>query len=365
MASRGKLLCAELFDDPARAAYYVASSARSSWLVYDFLPWLHPEWFPAGPANRLMPFLHALRTVPRLAFISAATARDCAERILRRPPAGPVIPLGADGLGLARQRFSPAKRDVVMLGTIEARKNAAAAIRAFEMLWREGAELRLVLIGAVEQDALEEQALLRRLAHEDRLVQRGPLPDEEVRDALRAAVALLFPSEGEGYGLPPIEALAAGIPVIVSAALPALDGLPDAGQIRLAGRRRRGDRGRRAVAAGRGDDAAALGRGGRLHAADLARLRARGRGLDGRPAQLSRSSVMVSKACSMTSRILRSSAGPLCCEASCSSSARSAASSARSAATSWRACPTSAWSGPVRNVRIRQASGRTSGRTRP
>lgn len=227
------LLCAELFDDPARARYYVGAPARASLLVYDFLPWLHPEWFPAGPANRLMPFLHALRSVSRLAFISAATRRDCAERLLRRPCDGPVIPLGTDGLGLERQAFDPAKRDVVLLGTIEARKNVAAAIRAFERLWREGADVRLVLIGAVERDALEEQALLRALAREERLVQHGSLPDEGVRASLASARVLLFPSEGEGYGLPPMEALAAGIPVIVSAALPALDGLPGAGQIRL------------------------------------------------------------------------------------------------------------------------------------
>ena len=45
---------------------------------------------------------------------------------------------------------------------------------------------------------------------------------------------MLFPSEGEGFGIPPLEALHAGIPVIVSAGLPALDGLPGLGQIRLA-----------------------------------------------------------------------------------------------------------------------------------
>ena len=44
---------------------------------------------------------------------------------------------------------------------------------------------------------------------------------------------MLFPSEGEGFGIPPMEALHAGIPVIVSAGLPALAGQPGLGQIRL------------------------------------------------------------------------------------------------------------------------------------
>jgi glycosyltransferase involved in cell wall biosynthesis len=228
----GTLFCAELFDDPVRAAYHVAEAESAAWLVYDFLPWLRPEWFPAGPANRLMPYLHALRSVARRGFISAATRRDCAA-MLRRPEPGPVLTLGADGLGLERQVFSPERRDIVLLGTIEARKNAAAALGAGEMLWREGLEFRLVLIGAVEPDALAEQALLRRLAGEARLVCLGAAPDAVVREALGRARALLFPSEGEGFGLPPMEALFCGIPVIVAAGLPALEGVPALGQIRL------------------------------------------------------------------------------------------------------------------------------------
>ena len=48
------------------------------------------------------------------------------------------------------------------------------------------------------------------------------------------ARAMLFPSVGEGFGIPPMEALQAGVPVVVSDTLPALEGLPGGGQIRLA-----------------------------------------------------------------------------------------------------------------------------------
>ena len=61
----------------------------------------------------------------------------------------------------------------------------------------------------------------------------GAAPDAMVRDCLRRARALLFPSEGEGFGLPPVEALFCGIPAIVAAGLPALEGVSALGQIRL------------------------------------------------------------------------------------------------------------------------------------
>ena len=229
-----RLLSAELFLDPGRAEYYVRRAAPSFWLVYDFLPWLQPDWFGVGAAARLMPYIRALRHVPHLAFISDRTRDDCATRILRRPQPGPVIPMGADGLGLERQRFDPARRSFVMLGTIEPRKNAAAAIRAFKALWQGGVDAELVMIGILPPDAAEERALIQSVAGDRRFRHMENLPDAGVRDALRQARAMVFPSQGEGYGIPPMEALHAGIPVVVSADLPALAGHPAHGTVALA-----------------------------------------------------------------------------------------------------------------------------------
>jgi len=228
-------LNAELFSSRARAEYYrsCGPSSRSYWLVYDFLPWLYPDWFSVGSAARLMPYLHAMQRVDELAFISERTKADYTQRIGRRPVTGPVIPMGGDGLGLERQGFSPTRNAFVMLGTIEPRKNAALAMQAFRNLWAEGCEAKLVMIGTTSPDAAEELALLKAMAGDRRFRFLQSLPDAGVRQALRGARAMLFPSEGEGFGIPPMEALHAGIPVIVSAALPALAGQPSLGQIRL------------------------------------------------------------------------------------------------------------------------------------
>lgn len=229
----GRLLNAELFLDPRRADYYRTTEARSYWLVYDFLPWLRPSWFGIGAPARLMPYVKSLRFIDELAFISAHTRSDCATRILRRPCPGPVIPMGGDGLGLERQVFDASRQAFVMLGTIEQRKNAAAAMRAFLDLWMGGEDATLVMIGAVDPDSVDELHLLQTLEGDHRFRHLQNLSDAGVRDELRRARAVLFPSEGEGFGIPPMEALHAGLPVIVAASLPAIVDQPDLGQIRL------------------------------------------------------------------------------------------------------------------------------------
>ena len=232
----GPVLNAELFADPARAAFYrqAPDAVRPFWLVYDFLPWLHPDWFSLGSAARLMPYLRALLRVKEVAFISARTRDEYARLIVHGAAEGPVIPMGADGLGLERQAFDPAKRRFVMLGTVEPRKNALPAMEAFRLLWREGVEAELLMIGlASPTDAEREIATMRMLEGETRFQHLSGVPDRAVRDALRGARALLFPSDGEGFGIPPMEALHSGIPVIVSETLPAIVGQPALGQIRL------------------------------------------------------------------------------------------------------------------------------------
>ena len=230
-----RLLNVELFPDARRARFYRQRppDCRAFWLVYDFLPWLSPQWFSYGLGADLMPFLQALLTIPDLAFISAKTRDDFVGRVLRRPCAGPVIAMGADGLALERQVYNGGRHSFVMLGTIEPRKNVGAVIQAFQALWREGLPAQLTMIGAVADGADAERALVESLGSQPLFRHLTNLSDTGVREVLRRARAVLFPSEGEGFGIPPIEALQAGIPVIVSSTLPALTNHSCKGQLRL------------------------------------------------------------------------------------------------------------------------------------
>lgn len=100
-------------------------------------------------------------------------------------------------------------------------------------LWDEGSHARLIMIGHCEPAAREEGELMHQLLHEKRFRHIRDATDATIRECFRHARALIYPSKYEGFGLPPIEALHAGVPVVVWRGLPSLQGLSDVGQIRL------------------------------------------------------------------------------------------------------------------------------------
>ena len=229
----GRLLNLELFFDPVRADAHLrlaGAGTRVMWYLYDFLPFLHPERFPPGTTRHCMHFLRGARAAgDRLAFLSEQTRNEYVNRVGRRaPPAQgwPVLHPGADGLGLERQTFQPARRDFVAIGTIEPRKNPDALLDGFAMLWERGLDARLVLAGLIAEEAVRVRRFLEQHVDEPRLTVLDQPSDTVLRHVLRRARAVVMPSEAEGFGLPPYEALYAGIPAIASAALPSMASKP-------------------------------------------------------------------------------------------------------------------------------------------
>ena len=231
------LLNLELFFESWRADTYLGmchKGRRVQWLVYDFMPWLHPELFPHGTARSCMHYLRALRQVPEVAFISRQTRYEYTQRIMRgRGDAGPVLPLGADGLRLEKQSWSPGRRDVVLVGTVEKRKNIHLVIEAFRRLWASSIDVRLVLAGRIEPPDRARIDSFAAEAGPGRLEVLEHATDAELRTVLRQARAVLYASAIEGFGLPPYEAIESGIPAIASATLPSVQLLPPRGHIRL------------------------------------------------------------------------------------------------------------------------------------
>ncbi len=205
-------------------------------LFFDALPLTDPQHFRAPHQLATSRYFRELSQVENVACISAASLNTLVGRLRRRPASNAmVLPLGADALASGAAVKPSAPPAFVCVATVEPRKNHAVILAAFNRLWRAGVDFHLHFIGA--QGACPDAFLAdlsNLLATEPtRFRWSRQTNDADVRDALSQATAALFLSEAEGYGLPAVEALAVGCPVIVPSSLPALANLPALGQLRL------------------------------------------------------------------------------------------------------------------------------------
>ena len=190
--------------------------------VHDVLAWEHPEWI--GRANVLQHRLVLERVLPARggrADVVAVHARRAARAAAASTPSACVVaPLGVDAA------FSPGPGGVagvegpylLAVGTLQPRKDLETALRRLRALRRRGRAHALVVAGARGWRDEETVARLRasRTAPGSHLL--GRVDDDALVAALRGADALLYPSRYEGFGLPPLEAMACGTPVVAARA---------------------------------------------------------------------------------------------------------------------------------------------------
>jgi glycosyltransferase involved in cell wall biosynthesis len=219
----------EMFYDHARCRFY--DERQPAMLAYDFLPWLRPDLFASSSVVGLMPYLRLISKVPNVAFISSSTRLAYEARITRRPASGPVLPLGADGLQVERQAWHDGRHGYVAFGSIDMRKNQHLILDAFTWLWSHGHDAPLTLIGrAFEGRKLEWLDAARRFPLFRWL---DSATDADIADAMRTTRATIYASENEGFGLPPVESVAVGVPVVAAASCPSVASQNSAGILRL------------------------------------------------------------------------------------------------------------------------------------
>lgn len=131
---------------------------------------------------------------------------------------------GAESLAGLRARYRLSDTYLLFVGTLHPRKNLVRLVQAFASLLQTLAatsnqpndEPQLVLAGQKGWHYEEIFAEVRRLGLTDRVVLTGYLPDADLAGLLSGALAFVFPSLYEGFGLPVLEAMACGTPVICS-----------------------------------------------------------------------------------------------------------------------------------------------------
>ncbi|MBN1419176.1 MAG: glycosyltransferase family 4 protein [Planctomycetes bacterium] len=160
----------------------------------------------------------AARRAAFVITVSNPSARAIARRLGVPPRRIEVIPPGIDTESIERAigTGSAPRREGFTVAAVGGRlphKNLRAAIEGFEAFARSDPARRLVILGEI--DPVARSALARSRA---RVETRGPLPDEAFYREIASADAFVFPSLAEGFGLPPLEAMACGVPVVASRA---------------------------------------------------------------------------------------------------------------------------------------------------
>jgi glycosyltransferase involved in cell wall biosynthesis len=203
-------------------------------IVHDILPQTHPHVFSGPHQGGTSRYYLLLSQLDSIAFVSRKTKDDFESRLRRSTtPNSLFLNLGADGLGRGTSPVPPTPAFVVP-ATVEPRKHHDLILATFEHLWAQGKQYRLVFLGRA---GWVSDALIRRFrqcaATQPFFEWNDSACDDDLRASLMNSSAAIYLSDAEGYGLPPLEALALGCPVIVTSALPSLVDLPPYGQIRL------------------------------------------------------------------------------------------------------------------------------------
>jgi len=200
-------------------------------VVYDLLPLLRPDVFVPEADVNFRRWLQAVTSVADgVVCISRAVSDELASWLTQHPPErhNPLkidyFHLGADirVTAAAVQDEMHASLDamaetpsILMVGTLEPRKGHAQALDAFEILWAQDTQVNLVIVG--KQGWMMESLVERLRAHPEsgkRLFWVEGASDALLLKIYSAAAGLLAASEGEGFGLPLIEAAQYGVPII-------------------------------------------------------------------------------------------------------------------------------------------------------
>jgi glycosyltransferase involved in cell wall biosynthesis len=198
--------------------------------IHDCTFFDHPEWHLRSKAAF---FRRAIRHAARQAGVLICVSQVTADRLyacceVRAPVV--VAPHGVD-----HQRFAPAEPSagadraeldalgvpadrplVAFVGTLEPRKGVASLVAAFDRLAETRPDLVLVLGGQPGWGMAETERALAAARHGERIVQTGYLPDPAVPALLRQASVVAYPAFEEGFGLPALEALACGAPLVTT-----------------------------------------------------------------------------------------------------------------------------------------------------
>lgn len=200
--------------------------ARYIVTIHDVIPWSFPgvstkldtliyrRWLPSR-----LPHADAIIT------ISEATKADLVNYMKIAPEKIHVTPLGVrpvyhpsakDDIERVRRELNLPPHYILFVGNVEARKNLVRVLQAFARLREKGIAEKMVVVGPQKWKYAHIMQALTDLKIEEDVLFTGYINEADLPIIYSAADVFVFPSLYEGFGLPPLEAMACGAPVLTS-----------------------------------------------------------------------------------------------------------------------------------------------------
>ncbi|MCU1447922.1 MAG: glycosyltransferase [Acidimicrobiales bacterium] len=188
--------------------------------VHDLTPMRFPELAHRATLDYERLLRRALARGAWVHTVSSFVAAEVVDHFDADPDRVITVPQGVPAVAPADpaegRRLAGGDRYLLALGTVEPRKDYPALVRAFDEVAAGDQTLRLVVAGPDGWGADAFAAAVAEARHRDRVVRVGYVSDPARAALLRAASVFAYPSRYEGFGLPPLEAMTVGVPVVAT-----------------------------------------------------------------------------------------------------------------------------------------------------
>lgn len=197
---------------------------RSVVTVHDFTHFTVPEAFAAWKRGAASLLLHkSVSGAARVLTGSQAARSDIVERFPSAAAKIQVVPHGVSDVfrehvdpAAAKQRLGIQHPYLLCVGNGKPHKNLVAAVEALALLRQDHPDITLLVVGQAYEGAGELRRVAAGLGVNDAVIELQSVDDEALRALYAGCEVFLFPSLYEGFGLPLLEAMACGAPVVAS-----------------------------------------------------------------------------------------------------------------------------------------------------
>lgn len=216
----------DIIHNPSQIPTYVKAKQKYILTVHDLTPFIVPSESKFGrPTIHKILFPRTLRNADKIIADSYNTKKDLINyfkipadkiRVIYLAASEKFKPLDNQGIYTFKEKYGFNFSFILYVGTLEGRKNIPFLIKSFYEFRKKSQNVKLVIAGKKGWKYKNIFSMIDELNLNNEIIFTGYVPEEDLPGLYSSADLFVYPSIYEGFGLPPLEAMACGCPVITS-----------------------------------------------------------------------------------------------------------------------------------------------------